>query len=87
MDSLSKAADQAARDFLKGKRRPPEFHVTVARNAILDCLSASDEPDFIARICGPVAHPKVREEAQSVIRKIAPHIVTLAGKAYQESRA
>lgn len=87
MDRLSKAADQAARDFLKGKRLPPEFHVTVARNAILDCLLSSPEPDFIARICGPVAHPQVREEARSVIRKIAPHLVTLAGRTAQECRA
>ena len=87
MDSLEKAADLVARDFLKGKRLPPEFHVTVARNAILDCLLSSPEPDFIARICGPVAHPKVREEARGVIRKIAPHLVSLAGQAYQESRA
>ena len=87
MDSLEKAADLVARDFLKGKRLPPAFHVTVARNAILDCLFSSPEADFIARICGPVAHPKVREEARGVIRKIAPHLVTLAGRTLQECRA
>ena len=87
MDSLEKAADLVARDFLKGKRLPPEFHVTVARNAILDCLFSSPEADFIERICGPVAHPKVREEARGVIRKIAPHLVTLAGRTLQECRA
>ncbi len=84
---LEQAADQVARDFLTGKRRPPEFHVAVARNAILDCLFSSPEPDFIARICGPVAHPGVRMVARRVVRKVAPHLVELAGQTLAEARA
>lgn len=84
MDRLSKAADQAARDFLQGKRRPPEFHVTVARNAILDCLLSSPEPDFIAKI---TADRLVGGEARRVIDKLAPHLLALAGRTFVESRA
>lgn len=87
MDSLTMAADHVARDFLTGKRAPDEFHVTVTRNAILDCLLSSPEPDFIARICGPVAHPGVRLVARRVVRKIAPHLVQLAGQTLEEARA
>lgn len=87
MDSLTMAADHVARDFLTGKRRPPEFHLAVARNAILDCLFASPEPDFIAKICGPMAHPQTRETARRVVRKVAPHLVQLAGKTIAEARA
>lgn len=84
---LSQAADHVARDFLTGKRRPDEFHVAVTRNAILDCLFVSEEPDFIAKICGPVAHPQTRETARRVVRKVAPHLVELAGQTLAEARA
>jgi hypothetical protein len=84
MDSLEKAADQAARDFLTRRHPTPEFHVTVARNAILDCLLSSPEPDFIAKI---TADRLVGSEARRVIDKLAPHLVTLAGRAFVESRA
>lgn len=87
MDSLTMAADHVARDFLTGKRAPDEFHVAVTRNAILDCLYSAEEPDFIARICGPIAHPSVRETAQRVIRRIIPHIDQLVGRTLWEMRA
>lgn len=87
MDSLTMAADHVARDFLTGKRAPDEFHVAVTRNAILDCLYSAEEPDFIARICGPVAHPQVRETARRVVRRIIPHIDQLVGRTLREMRA
>lgn len=87
MADLMQAADHVARDFLTGKRRPPEFHVAVTRNAILDCLLSSEEPDFIARICGPVAHPGARLVARRVVRKVAPHLVQLVGQTLAEARA
>lgn len=82
---LTQAADQVARGFLTDKRRPPEFHVAVARNAILDCLHSSAEPDFIAKICGPLAHPQTRLVARRVVRKVAPHLVELAGQTLAEA--
>lgn len=84
MDTLEKAADQVARDFLTQRRPAPEFHVSVARNAILDCLSSSPEPDFIAKI---TADRLVGSEARRVIDKLAPHLVALAGRTFVESRA
>lgn len=87
MDSLTMAADHVAREFLTDKRRPPEFHVAVTRNAILDCLHSSAEPDFIAKICGPLAHPQTRETARRVIHKVAPHLVQLAGQTLEGARA
>ena len=85
MDKLEKAADLVARDFLSGTyRKLRDFDVTVTRNAILDCLYSSPEPDFIARICG---HPGNHPEARRIVRRIAPHLVTLAGRTLQECRA
>lgn len=84
MGTLENAADMVARDFLKGRRRPPEFHVAVTRNAILDCLFASPEPDFIAKI---TAHRLLGGEARRIIDKMAPHLVALAGRTVQECRA
>lgn len=84
MADLMQAADLVARDFLKGCRQPPEFHVAVTRNAILDCLFASPEPDFIAKI---TAHQLLGGEARRIIDKMAPHLVALAGRTVQECRA
>lgn len=84
MADLMDAADHVARDFLTGKRRPPEFHVAVTRNAILDCLLSSPEPDFIAKVC---SHKLIGPTARRVVRKVAPHLVQLAGKTIAEARA
>lgn len=84
MDTLENAADLVARDFLTGKRAPDEFHVTVVRNSLLDCLFASPEPDFIAKI---TAHRLLGGEARRIIDKMAPHLVALAGRTVQECRA
>ncbi len=85
MDILEKAADQVARDFLSQTHHTiREFDLTVTRNAILDCLHASPEPDFIAKICGdPGNHP----DARRIVDKLAPHLVALAGRTVQECRA
>ncbi|MGV8986807.1 MAG: hypothetical protein ACOH2H_11030 [Cypionkella sp.] len=69
---------------MTGRRPAPEFHVTVARNAILDCLHSSEEPDFIRKICG---HGLLGSEARRIVDKLAPHIVALAGRTVQECRA
>lgn len=48
MTDVKKAADTTAREFLAGVyRNVREFDVTLARNAILDCLFSAEEPDFI----------------------------------------
>ena len=85
MDSLEKAADQVARDFLKAdSRKVPVWDVTVTRNAILDCFGLSTEPDFIAKVC---ACQLVGWDARRVIDRIAPHLLNLCGKTVQEARA
>ena len=85
MDTLEKAADQVAREFLSVTYRTVrEFDLTVTRNAILDCLYSSPEPDFIAKICG---HPGNHPEARRIVDKIAPHLIDLVGRTVQEYRA
>ena len=85
MDTLEKAADQVARDFLKAdSRKVPVWDVTITRNAILDVLGSSTEPDFIAKIC---ACRLVGWDARRVIDRIAPHLLNLCGKTVQEARA
>lgn len=85
MDQLSTAADNVARDFLSGVyRNVREFDVTVARNAILDCLSLSEEPDFIAVVC---ENRLFRHDARRVIGKMAPHLIELCGRTIEEARA
>lgn len=84
MDILENAADLVAREFLTGRRPAPEFHVTVARNAILDCLHSSEEPDFIRKVC---ESPLYQATATRVMRKLAPHLVALAGRTVRECRA
>lgn len=84
MANLMDAADHVARDFLTGKRPPDEFHVAVTRNAILDCLLSSPEPDFIAKVC---ADKLVGPTARRVIHKVAPHLVQLAGQTLEGARA
>ena len=83
MADLMEAADLVAREFLTGNRRPPEFHVAVARNAILDCLLSSPEPDFIAKVC---SDKLVGPTARKVVDTIAPHLVQLAGQTLAEAR-
>ena len=85
MDSLEKAADQVARDFLKAdSRNVPVWDVTVTRNAILDCFGSSQEPDFIAKVC---ADKLVGWDARRVMNRIAPHLLNLCGRTLQEARA
>ena len=82
---IYKSADSVAREFLSGiYRNVKEFDVTVARNAILDCLFSSEEPDFIAVVC---ANRLLRRDARRVIGKMAPHLVDLCGRTLEESRA
>jgi len=77
MADLNKAADATAREFLSGiYRKVREFDVTLARNAILDCLYSAEEPDFIRDVA---AHPLYAADARRVIGRMAPHMVGLAG--------
>ena len=85
MDSLEKAADQVAREHIGGLlRQVDDFDVAVARNAILDCLISSDEPDFIAKAC---ANSLIGSQSRKVVRAIAPHLVAMAGQTWQAWRA
>ena len=85
MDSLEKAADQVARDFLKAdSRKVPVWDITLTRNAILDVLGSSPEPDFIAKVC---ADKLVGWDARRVMNRIAPHLLNLCVKTVQECRA
>ena len=82
---IDKAADLVARKFLGGLlRQVDDFDVSVARNAILDCLISSDEPDFIAKAC---ANKLIGPQSRKVVRAIAPHLVAMAGQTLQECRA
>lgn len=85
MTDLNKAADATAREFLSGiYRTVREFDVTLARNAILDCLFCAEEPNFIRDVS---EHPLHAADAQRVIGEIAPHMVELAGRALSGWRA
>lgn len=85
MTDLNKAADATAREFLSGiYRTVREFDVTLARNAILDCLFCAEEPDFIRDVS---EHPLYAADAQRVIGRMAPHLVELAGRALSGWRA
>lgn len=78
MTDLHKAADATAREFLAGiYRTVREFDVTLARNAILDCLFCAEEPDFIRDVS---EHPLHAADARRVIGAMAPHLVDLAGR-------
>jgi len=78
MTDLNKAADATAREFLSGiYRKVREFDVTLARNAILDCIYSAEEPDFIR---DAVEHPLYAANARRVIGRMAPHMVELAGR-------
>lgn len=85
MTDLDEAADATAREFLAGiYRNVREFDVTLARNAILDCLFSAEEPDFIRRV---VDHPIYARNARRVIGRMAPHMVELAGRALSRWQA
>ena len=85
MHTLHEAAGYVAADFLSTVyRNVREFDVTIARNAILDCLHSSEEPDFIAVVC---ENRLFRRDARRVIGKMAPHLVNLCGRTLAESRA
>ena len=78
MTNLNKAADATAREFLSGIHRTlREFDVTLARNAILDCLYSAEEPDFIR---DAAEHPLYAANARRVIGRMAPHMVELVGR-------
>lgn len=78
MNDLRKAADATAREFLSGiYTKVREFDVTLARNAILDCLFSAEEPDFIRRVGD---HPIYARDARRVIGRMEPHMVELAGR-------
>ncbi|WP_375552586.1 hypothetical protein [Rhodophyticola porphyridii] len=78
MNDLAKAADATAREFLASTcRTVREFDVTLARNAILDCLFSAEEPDFIRDVGD---HPIYGRDARRVIGQMAPHMVELAGR-------
>lgn len=77
MTDLNNAADATAREFLAGVyRNVREFDVTLARNAILDCLFSAEESDFIRDVA---EHPLHASDARRVIGRMAPHMVDLAG--------
>jgi len=81
MHTLHEAAGYVAADFLStAYRNVREFDVTIARNAILDCLHSSEERDFIAKIA---AHKLHGSEGRRVISKMAPHLVELCGRTLQ----
>ncbi len=85
MTDLNEAADATAREFLAGKyRRVREFDVTLAHNAILDCLFSAEEPDFIREVGD---HPLYASDARRVIGRMAPHMVELTGRALAGWRA
>jgi hypothetical protein len=87
-DTYHRAADEVARDFLG--RGVIDFEVSVARNAILDCLRVAEDPDFIRRSCA--GEPRDRcdllnqEIARRVVRAMAPRLVELTGRAYERQR-
>ena len=76
--TLNEAAGYVASDFLSTVyRNVRTFDATIARNAILDCLHQSEEPDFIAKIA---AHKLHGSDARRVIGKMKPHLVELCGR-------
>ena len=85
MTDLKKAADMTAREFLAGVyRNVREFDVTLARNAILDCLFSAEEPDFIRDV---LQHRFYASDARRVIGRIQPHMVELAGRTLTKAAA
>lgn len=79
---ISQAAHEVALAHLGD--RAAEYSVSVARNAILDCLHSSVEPDFIAKACGSYGN---MPEARHAVRRIAPHLVNLCGETLARCRA
>jgi len=85
MTDLKSAADSTAREFLSGfYRNVREFDVTLARNAILDCLFSAEEPDFIRDVS---QHRFYASDARRVIGRMAPHMVELAGRTLTKAAA
>ena len=85
MTDLRQAADSTAREFLAGVyRNVREFDVTLARNAILDCLFSAEEPDFIRDVS---KHRFYASDARGVIGRMQPHMVELAGRTLRKVAA
>lgn len=85
MNDLRKAADTTAREFLAGVYgNVREFDVTLARNAILDCLFSAEEPDFIRDVS---QHRFYASDARRVIGRMRPHMVELAGRTLTKAEA
>lgn len=81
-DHLNDAANLVAAEYVPHVfPKFSEFHVTVVRNAVLDCLTVSDEPDFIAKIC---AHPMHGGQARHIVKKVAPDLIGLAAEVIEK---
>lgn len=65
-------------------KRPTATHFAVVKNALLDCLFAAPEPDFIARVS---RDRFVGEDVRPILRRLAPDLLPLAGELVQELRA
>ena len=83
-DPLDRAADGVARDFLGTVyRNVREFEVTLLRNAILDCLFVSTEPDFIAKVD---RNRLFQSDFRRIMAKAKPHLLDLIGRTLADAR-
>lgn len=84
-NSLSDKADNLATSYCQRTfKRPTATHFTVVKNALLDCLFAAPEPDFIARVS---RDRFVGEDARPILRRLAKDLLPLAGELVQELQA
>lgn len=83
--SLTDKADTIATTYCQTTfKRPGPTHFAVVKNAILDCLFAAPEPDFIARVA---VHPFLGDDARPILRRLAPDLLPLAGELVTELHA
>lgn len=77
-DTYNDAANMVALEYVPSVfPKWTDWHVTVVRNAVLDCLHISEESDFIDRICNHRMHGA---SARAIVRKVASDLVPLAGE-------
>lgn len=82
---LYDAAHRVAVDFIAMTHdKFDEFDITVARNTILECLGASEEPEWTRKVTD---NPLFRNSSLKVVLTMAPYLLDLVGKTLELSNA
>lgn len=82
---LYDAAHRGAVDFVAMTHdKFDDFDITVARNTILECLGASEEPEWTRKVTDS---PLFGKSALKVVLTMAPYLLGLVGRTLELSNA